>query len=110
MSIFGRVTYLIGKNLLHREKPALDAVAAELVVSSRKLQNKLRNENTTYQSPLDRVRKGLALQYLQRPEYGVWEIAFLLGFSEQSAFNHALKRWTGFSPNEHKERSRFNSA
>jgi AraC-like DNA-binding protein len=30
----------------------------------------------------------------------VGEIAFLLGFSEVSAFTRAFKRWTGVSPRE----------
>lgn len=91
--------------MLRGEKPLLVAISAELAVSSRTLQNKLRNENTTYQSLLGRVRKGLALEYLQKPEYGVCEIAFLLGFSKHSAFNHVFKRWTGDSPSEYLDKN-----
>jgi AraC-like DNA-binding protein len=50
------------------------------------------------------VRKEIAVDYLKRPDVAIYDIAFLLGFSEQSAFNHAFKRWTGDSPREYRNR------
>lgn len=32
------------------------------------------------------------------------EVAFLLGYSEQSGFNHAFRRWTGSTPRRHRAR------
>jgi AraC-like DNA-binding protein len=98
----GRVTHLIGQALLRGDKPTLDAVAYELVISRRHLQNKLREEGTTYRVLLDELRKETSLKYLTRPEVPLFDIAFLLGFSEQSAFNHAFKRWTGTSPQQYR--------
>jgi AraC-like DNA-binding protein len=68
------------------------------------LQTKLKEEGTSYRQILDQVRKELALDYLERPEMTMFDIAFLLGFSEQSAFNHAFKRRTGSSPKEYQKR------
>ena len=93
-----RVTRLIGSALSRGDKPTLDAVARDLAISTRHLQTKLRDEYTTYRALLERVRVALALDYLPRPEVSICDIAFLLGFSEQSAFNHAFRRWTGQTP------------
>lgn len=43
-------------------------------------------------------RKELAMDYLKNSDMMLFEVAFLLGFSDQSAFNHAFRRWTGSSP------------
>lgn len=99
-----RVTRSLGKILVQGEKPSADAVAFDLAISARHLQNKLRAEGTTYRQLLDQVRRELALDYLKRAEMTMCDIAFLLGFSEQSAFNHAFKRWTGSSPTEYQKR------
>jgi AraC-like DNA-binding protein len=39
---------------------------------------------------------------LRDPSIAIVEIAFVLGFSEQSAFNHAFKKWTGDTPIEYR--------
>jgi AraC-like DNA-binding protein len=44
------------------------------------------------------TRRDLALRYLEDGKLSQQEIAFVLGFSEQSAFQHAFARWTGRSP------------
>jgi AraC-like DNA-binding protein len=52
----------------------------------------------TYQQVLDQTRHELAQGYLDDQTKSVTEVAFLLGFSEQSAFTRAFKRWSGISP------------
>jgi AraC-like DNA-binding protein len=100
----GRVTDLIGQTMLRGDRPALEAIASELAISPRHLQNKLRAEGTTYRALLDELRRETALKYLQEPDVPLVDLAFLLGYSEQSAFNHAFKRWTGASPQMVRER------
>jgi len=46
------------------------------------------------------VRKGLALAHLARPGTTATDVAFLLGFSEPSAFTRAFRRWTGAPPTQ----------
>ncbi len=80
--------------------PALDEVAVELAMSERSLQRELRAENTTYRQLVEDLKKEIACQHLARPGASASEAAFLLGFSEPSAFTRAFRRWTGFAPTE----------
>src|SRR5574342_137786 len=41
----------------------------------------------------------------EQPDVALAEIACLLGFSDQSAFDHAFKRWTGGTPREARHRA-----
>jgi AraC-like DNA-binding protein len=86
--------------------PAIETVAAQLAVHTRTLQRRLGDMNLTYKQLLDDVRSTLALQYIQDPKLGLLDIAFLLGFAEQSSFQRAFKRWTGQPPGHYRGRAR----
>ncbi len=77
-------------------------IASELFVSSRTLQRKLQAEKTTFKSILDRVRLDIAKEHIKDNNTSMIEIAFLLGFSESSAFSRAFKRWSGISPSAYR--------
>jgi AraC-like DNA-binding protein len=81
--------------------PSLEEVAAELAMSERSIQRALRNENTSYRQLVEDVRKEMAVQHLARPGASATEAAFLLGFSEPSAFTRAFRRWTGAAPTQY---------
>ncbi|NRR29785.1 AraC family transcriptional regulator [Oxalobacteraceae bacterium] len=76
----------------------LSSIAAELALSPRTLQRKLSEAQTTFQQVLDQARYALATEYLRQPDLSLVDIAFLLGYQEQSAFNHAFKEWSGKNP------------
>ena len=76
------------------------AVAKELHLSARSLQRRLKDEGTSFKQLLEETRKGLALNYLRETGMPVGEVAFLLGFSDQSNFSRAIRRWYGKSPLE----------
>ncbi|RAJ08571.1 AraC-like DNA-binding protein [Chitinophaga skermanii] len=78
---------------------SLEDIAANLGMSPRTLQRKLKEEGLKYQQLTDEVRKVLALQYLAGNS-ALKEIAGILGYNEISAFNRAFKRWTGNTPSE----------
>ncbi|MGI4735468.1 MAG: AraC family transcriptional regulator ligand-binding domain-containing protein [Janthinobacterium lividum] len=78
--------------------PPLEALAANFNTSARSLQRKLHEEGTSYQEVADKVRKSLALVYLQAGSHSLKEVSYLLGYNESSAFSRAFKRWTGNSP------------
>ena len=74
------------------------AVARQLGMSVRSLTRHLSQEGTSFGEILDRLRHRLALSYLEDRRISLQQIAWLLGYSEIGAFNHAFKRWTGTSP------------
>lgn len=78
--------------------PTLANVAARMGMSSRTLQRRLSADNLAYQELVLNVRKALSEELLCRTEYALTEIAFLTGFSDQSAFTRAFKRWHGKTP------------
>ncbi|HBR98512.1 MAG TPA: hypothetical protein DD979_14215 [Gammaproteobacteria bacterium] len=67
-------------------------------ISIRTFHRRLKEQGVTYQSVLDDVRKELALSYLQNGQCNQDTIPYLLGYSDQTAFQRAFKRWLGTSP------------
>ena len=82
--------------------PSLEAVARELAMSSRTMSRRLAEKGVSFRTIADDVRRHLALKYLSENTLKIYEIAFLLGYAEISAFNHAFKRWTGVRPSEYR--------
>lgn len=78
--------------------PTESDLASAMGMSRRTLQRRLGELGLSYQQVLDETRQALARRYLGAAHKSVTEIAFLLGFSEQSAFCRAFKRWSGKSP------------
>ena len=86
------------------EGGSAECVARRLNVSVRTLQRKLVESGTTFRELSESVRGRLAEGYLCDPKVSISEVAFLLGFSEQSAFNRAFRRWTGETPGRWRRR------
>jgi AraC-like DNA-binding protein len=82
--------------------PTLQQTASFFGISIRTLQNKLKAENTTFNDLSTRVRKEMAMGYLKKWEYSVGDIAYVLHFSEPSAFQSAFKKWTGVTPGQYR--------
>jgi AraC-like DNA-binding protein len=75
-------------------------VSRQLGVSERTLQRRLASEGTSFPEVLNNLRRELAKCYLQEPNLPISEIAWLLGYSQPTAFTHAFRRWTGKSPKQ----------
>lgn len=78
--------------------PTLSEIATQFGMSGRTLQRRLSDRGYSFQSVVDDSRRELAERLLRETSYPLAEVAFLTGFSEQSAFNRAFKRWAGQTP------------
>jgi AraC-like DNA-binding protein len=78
-------------------------VAQKFHISSRTLHRKLESRNLVFREVLKETRKQLVIEYLKEGHLRLAEIALLLGYSEQSAFNRAFSEWFGVSPREYKK-------
>ena len=76
----------------------LASLSARAGMSQRTLQRRLTEARTSFQALLQQVLQDQAKKLLQRGNLTQGEIAFLLGYSEVSAFSRAYRRWTGHPP------------
>ncbi|GAB3094998.1 AraC family transcriptional regulator [Aestuariicella hydrocarbonica] len=98
-----KVASLIATSLQGQE-PDRASVAEKLGISQRTLQRRLASEQTSYQEVLDQTRNDLALDYLRQPQLTITDIAYLLGFTEPSAFYRAFKKWQGITPGQYRDK------
>jgi AraC-like DNA-binding protein len=84
----------------------IERVARDLGTSRRTLQRRLASAGVSYQDLLDETRREAAERYLTESSLSIAELAYLLGYSEPSAFHRAFKRWFGRSPQAFRERLR----
>ena len=89
-------------SLLSDGVPVVSDIAARLGMSGRSLQRRLSEHGYVYQDIVDDTRRELAERLLSTTEYSLAEIAFLTGYSEQSAFTKAFKRWSGRTPRSYR--------
>ncbi len=90
---------------LHRQAFRIEEVASQLNMSTRSLQRKLKESGHRYKTLLDDTRKRIAEMYLLDTTLSINEIAFLIGYQEQSSFNHAFKSWNAVSPSLYREQN-----
>lgn len=77
------------------DKPS---VAALLGMHPRTLQRHLTVENTSFEVLREAVQKELAQRYLCETRIPLSQLAGLLGYSEQSVFSRACRRWFAMTP------------
>ena len=77
------------RNHLPLGYPMLEMVADELRVPQSAIQRALAGHGVTFKDLVERTRYELALIYLKQRHLPLSEIAFLLGYSELSAFSRA---------------------
>lgn len=86
--------------LLPHGQATVSEVSRRLGVSERTLMRRLEAEGVTFAGVLDELRFELAKRYLKEPQLPISRTAWLLGYRDPSAFNHAFKRWSGQSPRQ----------
>lgn len=101
IDLAGRVRRAV-TDTLSNGVPTLSAIASEMGLGPRTLQRRLSDSGHSFQGIVDLARKELALRLLRETELCLAEIAFLTGFSEQSGFTRAFKRWAGQTPRSYR--------
>jgi AraC-like DNA-binding protein len=76
------------------------SVARTMGLSERTLARRLQERGTTWRGLLDAFREAEAERLLASGRIPLSEVAFRLGFSDQTAWNRAFRRWKGMSPTE----------
>src|SRR5262245_3283019 len=84
--------------------PKLSRVAKKIAMSPRSLQRRLSEHGLDFKKLVEDTRQRLALKHLKERKDSLTEIAFMLGYSDLSAFNRAFKRWMGSAPLEYRRR------
>jgi AraC-like DNA-binding protein len=100
-----RISYRAREVIIRRlpdGEPRRNDVAGELHMSERTLQRRLEGEATSFGQLLDDTRRELAEQYLGRLHLSLAQAAYLLGFSDQTSFFRACKRWFDLSPGQYR--------
>ncbi len=88
-------------DLLPSGKVGQELVSSRLNRSASTLQRQLQGEGLTYREVLVSTQRNLAQTYLRDKKHTHAQIAYLLGFSDQSNFSRAFKRWTSMSPRQY---------
>ncbi len=92
-------------DLLPSGKVDQELVSSRLNRSTSTLQRQLQVEGMSYRDVLESTQRRLAKTYLREKKHSHAQIAYLLGFSEQSNFSRAFKRWTSLSPRQYQKSS-----
>ncbi|MDN3922364.1 AraC family transcriptional regulator [Roseateles violae] len=101
VDLFESVERAVRQNM--QDLPTLADVAGRLHLSARTLRRRLADSGVSYQTLLDNVRKGRAIELLSNTAQSVEQIAIAVGFSDAHNFRRAFKRWTGSAPSELRE-------
>lgn len=80
--------------------PGLQSVAAGIGQTPRQLRYTLLNKNTSFKQLVESSRRSMALKHIADPDLPLAEVALLLGFSDQTTFHRAFKRWFNKSPGD----------
>jgi AraC-like DNA-binding protein len=100
-------------DMLSNGEPNRNALAHRLHMSERTLGRRLSEKGVSFRVLLDGVRKELGLGYMDEFRHAVTDVAYLLGFSDQSNFARSFRRWTGLTPSQYrasKKKSRSDQA
>lgn len=78
-------------------------ISSILAMSERHLNRKLAEQNTTYKTLSDEIRKAIAEKLIKQGNANQAHLALYFGYADESAFAKAFKRWTGVGFKQYKE-------
>lgn len=83
--------------------PDYEQIADEMNINPQTLRRRLRDEGCDYRQIKNELIRDMAIGYLTREDLEIKEIAYLLGFSEPSAFIRSFRKWTDTTPGNYRE-------
>lgn len=104
-----RRVVLLVHQLLPTGRCSLQAISDILGTHPRTLQRELRKAGVSFRSILDRARLELAADYLVNTDATLTQVAAMLGYGDQAAFNNAFARWYGGPPGDWRNQHRRHS-
>jgi AraC-like DNA-binding protein len=96
-SLILRIRELLKAHIGH-DMPTLNDIASRLYMSSQTLRRHLATVGANFQKLKNDLRCDVAMDLLKLPELSIEEVSEKIGFSEQSTFYRAFKKWTGTTP------------
>lgn len=84
--------------------PGVLHIAEHMGMSNRTLTRRLAEHGVTFRDLIKKTQENIAKELLTNSNRSIAEIAFETGFSEQSSFNRAFKRWTNLNPLEYRSK------
>ena len=90
------------KDALPSGIPSILQIGEHMGMSSRTLNRRLAENGITFRELVKQTQEKISIELLKNTSNTISEIAFQTGFSEQSAFSRAFKRWTGKPPLEYR--------
>ncbi|MGD9784863.1 MAG: AraC family transcriptional regulator [Hyphomicrobiaceae bacterium] len=103
--LVSQVTAIIGRRLSDTSI-SLATVARETRMSQRALQRRLELAGSSFEKLLDETRCVVADRMLRETDRPLSDIAFALGYSSQSTFTRAARRWFSLTPRAYRQRHR----
>ena len=98
-TVTDRVIRWVTRNLGQRP-PTLEIIAGDLGLTRRTLQRRLSEEGTSLRRILEHRRRDIVEGYLANPDLDMKRVAAALGYSDQTVFWRAYRRWTGARPTD----------
>jgi len=86
--------------LLPTGRARTKVLAGELGMSERTFHRRLEMAGVTFADLVERLRQELAMRYVEDRSVRLRDVAYLLGYANQSSFSTAFRRWTGRAPRE----------
>ncbi len=102
-ALAGDLRVAIARLLSEGRRPTIAAVALRLRLSTRTLQRRLDESETTFQQQLAAVRRTTASRLLADTDLDPVAIALLLGFAEPNSFARAFRAWEQTTPSRWRE-------
>jgi len=105
LDIIRQVEILLNQQLASGQC-SLPRIASQLGLHERTLQRRLADRDVYFEDILDELRKTRAMEYLPHAVIPLTQVAAVLGYSEQSSFIRACRRWFGCTPTAVRMQSR----